>query len=189
MSLPHTGVSAVICITTKVAILLYALRKQRPCTSTRFLVTTQTTTYLQAAVGPRTQTGPSEAAGNVHINMASGGRAGHSDENDGSSFTAHGHQQGLRQQCRSQTSTWPLVLKQTKDINPDPGCSKITDPEMTLRSSMNPDITMASDGSVGHPHQYGLQRQHCLLTSKWVQAAAQTTEIYIASGAKTHQGY
>lgn len=63
---------------------LLALLKQRPLTSTRFLVTAQTSTYLLAAVGPRTQTGLSEAAGTMNINMTSGGRVGHSDENGSS---------------------------------------------------------------------------------------------------------
>ena len=76
------------------------------------------------------------------------------------SRTAHGHKHGL------------LVLKQTRNMNLDPGCRKITDPEMTLRSSVNPDTTMASDGSVDLPHQYGPPRQLRTVTSKWVQAAA-----------------
>lgn len=54
---------------------------------------------------------------------------------------------------------------------------------------MNPDITMASDGSVGYPHQYGLQGQLGLVTPKWVQAAAQTTEIYMAFGDKVGHGH
>lgn len=66
MTLPHTSATVVICITAKVAIFLFASRDHGPL-STRFLLTAQITTYPLAAVGPRTQTKPSEASRTITV--------------------------------------------------------------------------------------------------------------------------
>lgn len=57
------------------------------------------------------------------------------------------HHHGLRWQYRpGSTSTRPLDVTQTSDINIDPGCSRITDPGMALGYSKDQNITMAHGG-------------------------------------------
>jgi hypothetical protein len=57
------------------------------------------------------------------------------------------------------------------DINTDLSCSRIMDPDRDLSDIMGQGITMASGGSTGHFHP---------LTSAWIQAAAQTTDILMS---------
>lgn len=72
--------------------------------------------------------------------------------------TVLGHQPGLRQQPRLETSLWPLVVAQAS--NTDPGYNRTTGPDMSLRGTMNPDVTMAPWVSRGHSDQFGPQQQH-----------------------------
>lgn len=78
---------------------------------------------------------------------------------------------GFREQYRPWTSAWLLVKTWATYtyVDTDPSCSKATDPDMALGSSMGLDINMASGGSVGHRinmatcsstayrHQHGLK--------------------------------
>lgn len=66
---------------------------------------------------------------------------------------AHGHQHGLMQQRRLQTSTWPLAPVWATDINMTPVCSRTTDPNV------------AFDGSRDHGHP-----------STWPQVATEATQ-------------
>lgn len=43
-----------------------------------------------------------------------------------------------------------LVVTQAMDINTDSGYSKSLDPDMSLSSSLDWDITMTTGGSIGH---------------------------------------
>lgn len=57
----------------------------------------------------------------------------------------------------SQSPVWPSVVTCIMDINTDPGFNRTTDPDMALRGNMDPDISVASGGSIGSPCQYGPQ--------------------------------
>lgn len=80
------------------------------------------------------------------------GSAGHSDQPGSSGSIALRQQHGFRRQPKPWTSTWFSVITRAMDINTDPGCSGILAPDMTFGSIMDLDITMGSDGSVGHSH-------------------------------------
>lgn len=54
------------------------------------------------------------------------------------------------------------------EINIDPSCSSSKDSDRDSSSSLGPDVTMAPDGSKGHPNQ------HVSQTSVWSQMTDQT---------------
>lgn len=69
------------------------------------------------------------------------------------------------------------------DINADPSCSRITDPDMTLCGSSGLDISMTSlCGSTGCSDQYDPWGQHGLWTSAWLQVEAQTPPTHFRIG-------
>lgn len=68
------------------------------------------------------------------------------------------------------------------------GHSKTMDPNMALRNSTDPHITIAPDGSTGHLHHCGPLGQHCPQTSTWLQAASQTTDIPVVFSGNTGYG-
>lgn len=53
-------------------------------------------------------------------------------------------QHGPKQQLRPRTSAWPLVVTLAMDIDVDPCCSRIMNPDMALDGSTCQDLTMAS---------------------------------------------
>lgn len=77
-------------------------------------------------------------------------------------------------QPEPRTSTWLQAAAKTRDIcwlsaatwamgiNTEPGYSKTLESDMTLGSSTDMNITVASGGSTGHPHQPG---PHCCRVS------------------------
>lgn len=50
---------------------------------------------------------------------------------------------------------WPLVVIWVSDMNIDPGCCRIMDPDMVPGNPISPDITMALGGSTVYPDQFG----------------------------------
>lgn len=100
----------------------------------------------------------------------------------------HRHQHGLRWQHRPLTSACLLAAAQPSDIkmlseySTDPSCSRTTDPDMALRGSMGPDITMALGGNAGHSGLYGCSWPLGLQTSAWIVVAAETMGICFAFG-------
>lgn len=100
----------------------------------------------------------------THINIAPSGT------------TSHGHQYGVGMQHRPLTSAQPSVVSQAKDINTNPGHSKIMHLDTALRGSMDLDI-IASGGSTGHSHQHGPSPwKHNVQTLGWPQGAAPEQE-------------
>lgn len=67
------------------------------------------------------------------------------------------------------------MTTETTDVNPDPGCHRATDPDMTLSINLGTYDTMALGGSTGHPDLYDpgcsmtprLQRSHILQPKPW----------------------
>lgn len=55
--------------------------------------------------------------------------------------------------AESLASSWPLMVTGVMDINTDPGCSRVTDPDMTLSCRPGPNVTMFLGGSTSHPQQ------------------------------------
>lgn len=102
-------------------------------------------------VGPWTQTWSSLQLG-LDVTTAPGGSAHHSD----------GH---LR------------LWGRASDINRDPGCSKVTDPDMALSCSSGLDVTMALHSYTGHSD----------LHASWTQVADLPLGIHTAlSGNRSH---
>lgn len=67
------------------------------------------------------------------VAMAPGGRTGHPDQNDPGSTMALGHQDGLGWLAR------PLVVMGAMDVNLDPGCCRVTHPDMAHSSNLGLD--------------------------------------------------
>lgn len=87
------------------------------------------------------------------------------------------------------------VVTWTWNINSDPGCHKTTDLGMAPSSSMSPDVTMISGGSIGHSAQHvpkdapltpphsitpPAPQQQSPQISTWSLVEAQNTEICLA---------
>lgn len=69
-----------------------------------------------------------------------------------------------------------------------PSSSRTTNPDMAIGSSMDPDITTVSDGSIGHSDENDLWWQQEPWTSTWLQTASQTTDIHMTfSGNRSHR--
>lgn len=60
---------------------------------------------------------------------------------------------------------------------------------MVPGSSMGPDVSMASDASVGHSDQCVPVQQHRPQASAWFQVAAQTVDICLAFGGILGHGH
>lgn len=80
------------------------------------------------------------------ITMAPGSSTDHSDQNGPRVSMALGHQQGLRWLTKPQASSLPSVVTKAMYNNTDPSCYKATDTDMTLCTSLAPDVIMALGG-------------------------------------------
>lgn len=141
----HNCASAIIDITTKEASLLVIVRRRA---STRFLLTTQTTSLAPDAVGPQTQTTPWEVDWTIDISMALGGSAGHSDQDSPQLECSQSMDINIASGSSTE-SAWPLVAMTSTQTSTQTPATAGSVRDMALGGSMDPDITMASNGSAG----------------------------------------
>lgn len=118
---------------------------------------------------------------------APGGSTGHSDLYNPSRSTTFVHWHGPRWQPRPlSTSVWPLVPRQTMDMDTDPDCVFNIDPGVVLGWSLWLDVTMALVGNANHSDQCGPSStmsldncqdsslQHCLWRQQEPETSKQT---------------
>ena len=75
------------------------------------------------------------------------------------------------------------------DINTDPGCSRIMDPELVPGSNLDPDVIMALVAITGHPDELGSSGSTALECLTCTQMAAQTLGICSAFDGKRSYGH
>lgn len=64
--------------------------------------------------------------------------------------------------------SWPLEVTWAVDINREPSCCRIADPNMTRGSSLYPDDILVPDRSTGHSYQNGSGGSLALDTNKTI---------------------
>lgn len=86
-----------------------------------------------------------------------GGSAGLSDQQGLSDSTVLRFCQGSRWQPRPQASAWLSMIAEAMEINTEPVCDRVKDPDMDPSSSSGPDGSVALGSSTEHPglHGYG----------------------------------
>lgn len=94
-------------------------------------------------------------------------------EGQGQFSTVPGHQHYLRQELTPGTLKWLLVVTRASDINTDPGCSRIIDPDMQHGPGCHQGLRL-----VCVPHIPGLKAPDINMVS----GIAQTTDIWMAFG-------
>lgn len=97
------------------------------------------------------------------------------------SKTVHRHQLWLIH--RPRTSTWPLVVTWALDVDTDPDCSRIMDPDVVLGDSTDPVITMVSlvaqitHNNMTHGYHHCFRLHPRLRTPSWPSVATQVPDI------------
>lgn len=84
-----------------------------------------------------------------------GGKAGHSDLYDPRRSMVLRYQHGVRCQPRPQVVTWLSIAIRAIDINIDPGCDRVRNPDVGPDHKSRVDFIMALDSSTGHVYLCG----------------------------------
>lgn len=109
-----------------------------------------TSPWTPVAARTQTQTCPGQQF-DPDDTMAPDGSTKHPDQYSPGGSKALGHQNGLRWLSRPWACDQPPGAIGNMDINPDPGCCWVSDPDMSHCSCLGPDMSIAPCDSVGHP--------------------------------------
>ena len=75
---------------------------------------------------------------------------------------------------RPWASLWSLAATWTMAINTDPGQSRSMDTDTALGSSLDQNVSIAPDGSAGHPDRHGPSGS---MTLRYLQGSQEVTQI------------